>query len=194
MKPFVAHRLTGGKKEIIQHRRIGHYRLNYENAKECLLLVKKIFDKHDVKFWLIYGTLLGAIREGDLIPWDRDLDIGVFESEAEKRWPAILELLDSGFQVLRTAGVGNSVQFIRGREQVDMSSYERYKYRGRDLWRWGRFFEPNDYFTGFREVPFLGTTFLVPEKAEKFLYDHYHGEAWKTPNPKCKHGKLWRCR
>lgn len=192
MKPFVAHRLTDGKKEIIQHRRIGYYHLNYENAKECLLLFKKIMEKHGITFWLTYGTLLGAIREGDFIKWDRDMDIGVWESEAEKRWPAILELLDSGFEVLRTAHVGNSVQFIRKKEQIDMASYERYTRRGRSLWRWGRFFEPNDYFTGFREVPFLGTTFLVPEKAEKFLSDHYGGETWKTPNPKIKHGKLWR--
>ena len=192
MEPFVARRLTNGEKDVLTHKRIGYYQLNYEDAKECLLIIKDIFDRHDVKFWLIYGTLLGAIRDGDLIPWDRDIDIGTFESDAEKRWPAILEMLDNGFKVLRTNSFGNSVQFIRGREQVDMSSYEPYMRNGRRLWRWGRFFEPNDYFTGFREVPFLGTTFLVPEHAEKFLCDHYRGDEWKNPNPKCKHGKLWR--
>lgn len=44
-----------------------------------LLNILKAFDKmcrrHGLRYYLEYGTLLGAVRHGGFIPWDDDLDI-----------------------------------------------------------------------------------------------------------------------
>lgn len=32
-------------------------------------------DKHGLRYYLAYGSLLGAVRGGDLIPWDDDVDV-----------------------------------------------------------------------------------------------------------------------
>lgn len=41
--------------------------------------VKAVLDQKSISFWLEDGTLLGAVRDGRMIPWDHDMDLGSFE-------------------------------------------------------------------------------------------------------------------
>ena len=48
-------------------------------VKETCVAILRAFDaycsKHDLRYWLSYGTLLGAARHGGFIPWDDDIDL-----------------------------------------------------------------------------------------------------------------------
>ena len=41
-------------------------------------------DELHVRCFLVAGSALGAVRHGDAIPWDDDLDIGMIRSEYER--------------------------------------------------------------------------------------------------------------
>jgi phosphorylcholine metabolism protein LicD len=49
-----------------------------KHGASVLELADKAFKKSGVFYWLEFGTLLGVYRDGKLIEYDTDLDVGVF--------------------------------------------------------------------------------------------------------------------
>ncbi len=52
-----------------------------EQKLNLLNRVVTIFDKNKVDYAIYYGTLLGAMRNNDFIPWDSDIDLMVYDVE-----------------------------------------------------------------------------------------------------------------
>lgn len=70
-----------------------------EIAVQSLREVKEVFDKAGIKFWLDHGTLLGAVRDGKIIEWDTDIDLGAAYDNIDKIISVFPELEKRGFNV-----------------------------------------------------------------------------------------------
>lgn len=59
----------------------------------------KFFDnvckKHDLEYWIDYGTLLGATRHEDFVPWDDDLDVSMMRKDYMKLTEVFQSEIDS---------------------------------------------------------------------------------------------------
>ncbi len=51
---------------------------------EMLDVLDGICKKHNITYWLVCGTLLGARRHGGFIPWDDDLDVAILQKDYNK--------------------------------------------------------------------------------------------------------------
>ncbi len=75
--------------------------LEYLHKTDLAMLkeIKKVFEKHNIRFCAVGGTLLGAYTRERFIPWDEDIDIAVFEEDYERMIDALIDEVPSWIAV-----------------------------------------------------------------------------------------------
>jgi hypothetical protein len=156
--------------------------LDKGTAEDVLKEVKHIMDQQGVSYFLRQGTCLGAIRDGQLISWDDDLDIGSvlrFHGVTEKVVHQVVEAFkNSGFHVQTDENdYYISVALMKSSVRTDWACY---RVIGEDVYHYPGIRIPARLFNNLKEIDFIGERFLVPNPPEEYLLFKY-GPDWETP-------------
>ena len=169
--------------------------LDQEKVKSELLRFKRLMDEFGVKFFLISGTCLGAVREKGFIPWDSDIDIGVLDCPDFYELPQkfeghydevqVVDNVENGayfFLIKKFAGGAELKIEVRafyagGNDEVyfNMNLGKSMFYRDVHL-AW-----PVKLFEQFEEVEMFGERWSVPSPVEEYLSIMY-GPEWRKPS------------
>jgi len=66
---------------------------NIKNVQQAIKLLNRVtteLDHANIEYYLDFGTLIGAMRSGSLIPWDYDIDISLKNEKDYTKIPTIL--------------------------------------------------------------------------------------------------------
>ena len=149
-------------------------------SKENLEILNGILQKTNCIYGLIFGTLLGAIREGNFIEHDEDVDIYMLSEFKTDLLRLLPFLREKGIELIRFED--NLISVMRNNEYIDIYFFEPQR-------KW--------YFKKLRvhdnkyemdaislenpiKVLFLGMNIPIPSNARKLLRKTY-GKNWKVP-------------
>jgi len=72
---------------------------NLIRARKVLFDVVDFLESEKIEYWLEGGTLLGIVRDKELLPWDHDIDLSISAKDAEKFAQNIKKLRRKGYRV-----------------------------------------------------------------------------------------------
>lgn len=155
----------------------GQFTSNKGNV--ILTQLSHVAEEHGARFFLMGGTLLGMVRDNNLLPWDKDLDFGCFVEEATitDLWKMFCK---SKF-FLPMGTVEDRLIKLRHITGVTVDIFVNHR-DGDRRWHGGQFVTWSDPDFHLRSVEFGGNTFYMPEHAEAYLENHY-GPGWQKPDP-----------
>ena len=170
--------------------------------KELLLQLGDILDELKTPHFLIQGTALGAHREGKIIEWDRDIDIGILIEHFACNAGEIIKRLVQKNVAVETRGRHSPFKFCHtivaytDQGKADLVGFHR--------WEDERFtsspvdpvhvlhphcyVHPAEQFENYEMVTMYDRVWNVPHPVEEYLRCEY-GTNWRKPNKKDYAGK-----
>lgn len=156
--------------------------MSHEEGRILLEKINDVFTQNGLTFYLGYGTLLGAVRNHDIIPGDEDLDIIVRDEEHLRH--ILPTLREAGIELIR-AFKGNVYSFRMGtRSYIDV--YILRNIPATSIWSLycysiaNKEYCPKKLWKESQEIEFLGKRYLCPKNPERVL-EHWYGKDWMTP-------------
>ena len=151
-------------------------------AAERLIDIKRILDQLGAVFFIASGTCLGAVRDGQFIEWDDEMDMGSviglngLDEKTIDRGIAAFE--DNGYYVhVDRSSRHIGVHVVKSSIRADWTCH---RIVGDSVFQYPGVRTPLELFTQLKEIDFIGEKFLVPNPPEKYLETKY-GPNWATP-------------
>ena len=91
---------------------------NLLRARKVLFDVVDFLDSEGIEYWLEGGTLLGIVRDNDLLPWDHDIDLSISVDDAIKFNQNIKKLNKKGYRVTQRKVHKDIAAFKKGQYRI----------------------------------------------------------------------------
>ena len=156
--------------------------MSHDEAQDLLIRVKELLLQVGLPFCLGYGTLLGAVRDHDIIPGDEDLDI-IVKDEA-LLLSSLPFLSENGLKTIRICK-GSTYSF-RLNDNAYIDIYIQRPIQGFSPWKLycdclcGFCYTPRKLMNEFQEIEFLGNAYLCYKNPERIL-EFWYGKTWRIP-------------
>lgn len=152
--------------------------------REALSTVMKALAEAGLDACLFGGTLLGALRDGNFIAFDKDMDFGIDARVTPAQLDAVLSR-DPRFRRVTELAEDAMIACYFFNDNVAIDFFRLYA-DGETIWcglHWrGQLVKWRHRRFGLRDHEFLGVPTKIPEDPEFFLAEVY-GDDWRTPNP-----------
>ena len=84
-----------------------------------------ILKNNDINYWVCQGTLLGIIRDNELIPWDHDIDLAVWKGSISKEKIKNIMFIENFTLKKKFLDSDDQLTFVKnGGREVDFNFYE----------------------------------------------------------------------
>jgi len=159
-------------------------------------VLKDIFDacqKVNIQPFLLWGTLLGCIREGRFIQHDNDVDLGLLKDDYLKKDLFIEDMCKKGYCVSQDNNFLLAFYHSK-RESPALCIHSVYEKKGqiaisdqvKERTQVQTHYFSASIFKRFIKVKFEGMDVLIPAQAEKFVEAAY-GADWRIPKSEWDH-------
>lgn len=174
--------ILGDRKEIV----VKEQKFDIKKASQALSDLTRMAKLNATPVFLVSGTLLGYVREGQLLSHDKDIDVGIVGWE--NQYNLCMALQESGLFTV-------SAQHLKGKDTF----YIPIKHNATGMWIDVFVYHPQgnhwvtgvDFFFGYRQtfaftpfelqdIEFLGVTMQAPANAELKLTENYGN--WRVPD------------
>jgi hypothetical protein len=153
------------------------------HLRELLIYTDRLLTRHGITHWLDWGPLLGAVRDGGLIPWDFDVDFGVLLEDRARIAALRAEIASSGYVLnMREDHIWRIHFSPTNHLHADLFPWHA---EGDHLemdgpWADDGFFPPR-WLTQLAPVRLFGHEFLAPAPHAEFLAECRYGADFRTP-------------
>ena len=168
-----------------------------KNGYNVICEIDQAMQKNQIECFIDFGTLLGIVREGQILSHDIDIDFGVLNADAMKKRKINRVLKEMGYLRTERHEYENDIKeesYQKGNNKVDFFYYEKDK-QGVFCYVFCRIDGHN--YKSLNEISagvyrynmdiklerkiINGKKYTIPSNPEKLLSMKY-GKTWKTPN------------
>lgn len=215
---FAGYPKTHGNTNSIYGENSCEDRTDIDLYRQILKFWVQTANKLNISYFLTAGTLIGIMRDGELIPWDHDIDIMLLHQDTEKLEPLkssrpVEFLTDYKVRIIlqeqwRLPGKNREIRtcenktsdsysgicgfrYILGRVLKNTAYMDMYEYRIKDRTvtdEWNTYKYDDIY--PLTKCNFMGVEALCPRNPLPILH-HFYGPNFRHPDRKCV-GKEWK--